>query len=540
MTTDPELTIHLCGRFRVETRAGEEVTPVGRKAQGLLALLATEARMTRTRVWLQDKLWEGETKSSQANLRQTLRTLRRSSEALDAALLTDRVNVGLDTGRVTVIDSDAPDAEFLEGLDVDSPEFNDWLTLMRSKRQPTGAEPTQAPPPRAPSAPLAHHHRTQRQIVLQLGSAQGSALRMFEKQFCDHFSKSLRENFDIDAHFATPSSVEPDLLVAEVEAFSTGSSEELGLRMSIVESGTHRAVWTDSVIARQPASQGVVGIAHMALSHRAVVAVMGLVCRSAPNRQHDHDADALANTALRKMFTMRRKDLDEAKRLLLRAREIEARGLFDAWLAQLEVIRYVEFCDVDRAKTAEAVRRLCADALADEPTNSNVLCSVANARMALERDGQASRELSKIAVTANPSNPLAWWSWSTALLYTGDSEKAYSAAKTAQMLSYNASFRFWTEFQVALTAAVTGRLEEATAHLETSRSLNPAFRPPLRYLIGLYSLAHNEEATRRSIELLRSVEPEFTVRRLIEDETYPVSMMRSAGLSDAEFLRGLE
>ena len=278
----------------------------------------------------------------------------------------------------------------------------------------------------------------------------------------------------------------------------------------------------------------------MALSHRAVVAVMGLVCRSTPNRQHDHDADALANTALRKMFTMRRKDLDEAKLLLMRAREIEARGLFDAWLAQLEVIRYVEFCDVDREETAAAVRRLCADALADEPTNSNVLCSVANARMALERDGLASRELSKIAVTANPSNPLAWWSWSTALLYTGESEKAYSAAKTAQMLSHNASFRFWSEFQVALTAAVTGRFSEATAHLETSRSLNPEFRPPLRYLIGLYSLAGDEAATRRSIELLRSVEPEFTVGRLIDDETYPVSMMRTAGLSDADFLRRLE
>ncbi|SFB72469.1 hypothetical protein [Tropicimonas isoalkanivorans] len=537
MTTEPELTIHLNGRFRIDTRTGAEVTPVGRKAQGLLALLATEPNFTRTRTWLQDKLWDGDSKSSQANLRQTLRTIRRSSDSLDAVIVSDRVNIGLDSSRVVVRDAEESDADFLEGLDVDSPEFNDWLTTMRSRRQRPAHE-TGALPISAPRAAARSLQRAQRQIVLTLVSPARSPLGMVEKQFCDHLAKSLRETFDIDAHLAAPLTAEPGLLIAEVEAF--GSGDEIGLRVSINESGTQRTVWTDSVIAPQPASQAVIGIAHMALSHRAVVAVMGMMSRPARNRRHDLDADALASTALRKMFTMRRRDLDEARMLFLKAREIEARGLFDAWLAQLEVIRYVEFCDRDKEETAEAVRQLCADALAGEPTNSNVLCSVANARLALENDGNASRELSKIAVTANPSNPLAWWAWSTALLYTGETKTAYSAAKTAQMLSHNASFRFWSEFQLALAAAVTGRMGEATAHLETSRSLNPEFRPPLRYLIGLYSLARDEVATRRSIDLLRKVEPDFTVRRLVDDGKYPVSMMRTAGLVDTDFLRGLD
>src|SRR5438874_766937 len=53
----PELRIALIGAFRVLAPDGEDLTPRGRKARALLAILALTPTRRRSRPALQDKLW---------------------------------------------------------------------------------------------------------------------------------------------------------------------------------------------------------------------------------------------------------------------------------------------------------------------------------------------------------------------------------------------------------------------------------------------------------------------------------------------------
>ncbi len=162
--------------------------------------------------------------------------------------------------------------------------------------------------------------------------------------------------------------------------------------------------------------------------------------------------------------------------------------------------------------------------------NSNVLCSVANARLILENNLVESGELAKLSVEINPANPLAWWSLAHVQLYSGEVASAHAAAKMAQGLAAGSTLRFWTDFLMALIDAVTGRTDEAIRRAELSASLSTNFRPPLRYLIALYAMRDQRESAVRSGRRLKAIEPDFSVDRLISDSSYPVSMMRRAGL----------
>lgn len=124
-----------------------EPRPVGsRKGMALLAYLATRVNEPVGRAHLAGLLW-GDSPDGQArvNLRQTLSQLRR----LFADLPTDPLRTpfdqvvlhadGLDIDVRALLDDtaaavgeDVLGREFLEGLNIKAPEFNDWLTAMRA------------------------------------------------------------------------------------------------------------------------------------------------------------------------------------------------------------------------------------------------------------------------------------------------------------------------------------------------------------------------------------------------------------------------
>src|SRR5438552_18994278 len=75
----PELRISVIGAFRVLAPDGEDLTPRGRKARALLAILALTPTRRRSRPALQDKLWSDRgPEQGAASLRQTLTEIRRA------------------------------------------------------------------------------------------------------------------------------------------------------------------------------------------------------------------------------------------------------------------------------------------------------------------------------------------------------------------------------------------------------------------------------------------------------------------------------
>ena len=129
----------LFGPFTVQGPDGADLTPKSRKSRAILAMLAVAPRGSRSRVWLRDKLWSdrGEDQAS-ASLRQALLDIRSALGDRAAVVLTaDKHTVSLDLAAIRVDALEAAQGSvavgqtenFLEGIDVRDPEFEDWLTL---------------------------------------------------------------------------------------------------------------------------------------------------------------------------------------------------------------------------------------------------------------------------------------------------------------------------------------------------------------------------------------------------------------------------
>ena len=524
------LRITLRGQFRIETPDGVELTPVGAKAQGLLALLATDRHLRRGRVWLIDKLWSDRAQpQGQASLRQALVEIRKALGPWAGAFITDRRAVALDPDMVTV--DAGPTAEpgggtFLEGIDIRDQEFEDWLRQMRASVEDPATQAGQGGrlmglPPTQPSP--------RPQLVLEAHSHPGDSARDTEDWFIDVLFRTLGEQFTYDIHFQMPQQAPPGgLVLMKVQSFAQGPLAG-SMRVVVVEMPAGRTLWTETL---RPGGGEAGTVALYALSHRALRAVSDGLSQASGPHPGDADANHLAAMALQNMFSMRGEALEKADRQLVAALALEERGVFHAWRAQLAAIRHIEQTGRDRGELDALSHAACARALELESQNSSVLSGVANARLVLEGDGIAAGNLAQAGVDANPANPLAWWALANARLYSGQAEDAWEAAVMSQRLAAKSNFRFWTDFQVSLVAAVTGRHREAIDFGELSGALAPNFRPPMRYLTALYAAQGDRENATRAARQLAQREPGFTLAKLMDDPAYPVSMMRQAGLLD--------
>src|SRR3954464_8077524 len=158
----PGLGIHVIGAFRVLARNGEDLTPPGRKARALLAILALTPTRRRSRPALQDKLWSDRgPEQGAASLRQTLTEIRKAfGERYRDCLVSDLHGIGLAEGRVTV-DLDNVDLsalarmveppQLLEDIDIADEEFEDWLRNQRAAFERRIAASRAAPDPVSPA-----------------------------------------------------------------------------------------------------------------------------------------------------------------------------------------------------------------------------------------------------------------------------------------------------------------------------------------------------------------------------------------------------
>ena len=535
----PELTIHLNGRFRLLRADKVPIEIPGAKSQALLALLSTEPQLTRTRAWLQDKLWSDRSPQQSANnLRQVLFKLRDALGPSASALVATRGAIGLDPARVNVVMDG--DGEFLEGIDVRDQEFEAWLAWMRARSKACAdmdteradfggaGGPTQGMALGAPK-PSTKVFRPLRALTIEVANERDSPLGRFERRFSELLFRSLRDLLDVD--LVEPGQVDDErgLVAINLHAYSE-RPDQIGMRVTIHEGLGLATCWADSAIGdgSQPAAD--MGWPFRRLCHRSCDALVDRLIRASPS--NGMDADFMAGTAMRRMFSMLPGSNVEAAQLLQKAHAIRPRGLFLAWRAQLAIIDFVESGGQRREELAELADELCCRAMAEEGTNANVLAAVSHARLVFDNDLVAAVELSKLAVLANPSNPLAWSARANALLNANETKLAHQAATAAHNLSRETSFRYWTEFQLATTEVEMGQHEAAIAHSQRARALNARYRPALRYLVGLNAEVGDFEAARSSLARLQRVENGLTIDRFTRDESYPVSMMRKAGLID--------
>jgi TolB-like protein len=164
--------LRLLGPLSLEAPDGTDMTPKGKRAKALIALLALAPNGARSRRWLQDKLWSDRPQEQgSASLRQELSALRRLFREAGLDILDiEREVLRLDLGAVAR-DIDDPSAptwgqDLLEGLDIRDSEFEDWL---RSERMRLDAAPAPEPAPPPATAPRAAHAGTGKPYLVVRG-----------------------------------------------------------------------------------------------------------------------------------------------------------------------------------------------------------------------------------------------------------------------------------------------------------------------------------------------------------------------------------
>lgn len=521
------IRITLCGRLRAVSAAGQDVTPRSAKAQGLLALLATSPNRGRARGWLQAKLWSDRPEAQAgASLRQALTEVRRALGPLSDCLKADRQSVALDADRVEI--DDRGPGEFLEGLDLRDQEFESWLRDERAARAPA----PRVSPFAADLSPPAPDHPA---VLFLRAPDMPRDHQLFADVFTDCVARSLSEAMTVDVFTAASRAVPAHAVAVLVQVFAQG--DRIGLRATLHDKGTQRLLWAGTRLCGH--SQGIPSddLDVMHLGNQLIDALAETLMLRARGDAARRDSNIMGRLALRKIFSMRADQLDEADRLLDAAHAIDPRGTFLAWRAQLRVIQHFERHSRDWPPLREAAEEFCARALLQEPGNSLVLAAVANARLTIDRTPATAIELARRGVQMNPANPLAWDSLAVAHLVIGDVAAAHRVAARVQQLGAHAPNKFWWDMGLCITHTLAGRIDEAVRAAEASHAFAPDFRPPLRYLVALYAAQGRSEQARAAAERLRRIEPDFSVDSLLGDPDYPVHLLRRSAVLDADRLR---
>jgi hypothetical protein len=509
-----KLTFHLSGPFRVLGPSGENLTPSSAKAQGMLILLLTGVDYARGRAWLQDKLWSDRA-SAQASgsMRQALTQLRQAFGPYHAALLTNRQRVALDPAWVEVTES--PGAEFVEGLDVRDQEFEEWLACERSRRESRPTVEAFRPP--------SHHS-----IAIAICDHRSEGIAGWtEKVVADGIARSISELFLGDVVRGTPDLVPRHRWKLSVEASACGA-RNLAIRIALSQGGTERQIWSGYGIVAMDGVPPVENLEVLKLANEAVEAVGDAILHEQVRIRDDVDPDYLCRRAVRLLFRMRPGDVRAADTLFAQAYEMQPRGLFLAWRAQVKTIQRIERYEADTTALSEAGSEFIARALEAEPNNSMVLAMVANTQLFLFRDPERSIEYAQRSVGINPANPMAWWAMSSARLYVGDAHQSFSDAVRGRNLAMLSPHRFWWDLQHFASSMMLGKIEDSRRILRSIVAQRPEFRPPWRYLIALNATIGEEAAARDASRTLRLMEQDFSVRRLVDDRDYPASLLHKA------------
>ena len=129
------LRLTIFGLFSLADSNGTEIELKSRKAKALLAYLAISDRMSRSREEIMALLWSDRADTqARGSLRQVLTGLRKALGESGAGLLnTGADSISLNPDKIAV--SEATGEEFLAGLHIADPAFDDWLRDERSATQ---------------------------------------------------------------------------------------------------------------------------------------------------------------------------------------------------------------------------------------------------------------------------------------------------------------------------------------------------------------------------------------------------------------------
>jgi DNA-binding SARP family transcriptional activator len=538
----PELEISVIGSFRVLAHDGEDLTPRGRKARALLAILALTPTRRRSRAALQDKLWSDRSPEQGADsLRQTLTEIRRAfGERHRSCLITDMRGVGLAEGRVTV-DVDSADMselaqavelpQLLEDIDVADREFEHWVRNQRAafERRVTAFKsasgPARAAEPPAPEpiimprrAALAVRPWVRLLPPLTVNSESGHFL---SRLIGDRIAQGLVDQWATDVRDDGKGEQGVQLRVDAIAI-----SRDVAVNVVLLAADGTTQLWSGSETISL--EKGFVSDAPrlQALINRSVEAA-GFQLRRIASSADGLCAFVQAFEAVQRMFKFELAEVDRADALLASAYTADPRPVYLAWRAYARTIYAGEL--YDRRDAIGEAEELARHALEADPHNATILALTSHVYGFVLRKWAVAHELGELSVKCNPALPLGHNYLGKAKLDLGEPEAGYREICRGLELSGQAPYRHMMYTAYGLASLATGRFDEALRAAEIVHAAAPIFRPPRRYLVPLYLRLGERDKARDTFEKLRLIEPSFSLE-VMREQSYPSNIIRASGL----------
>lgn len=519
------LSISLYGPVRITDADEADKTPRGDKTQALVALLMTGNGQTRTRAWLKAKLWSDRAPDqASGSLRQAIYELRLALGTDDHVLIADRQRVALDPGGAQCAPRpEGPGHTFLEGLDVNDPEFSTWLTEERAARSDPGPTP--------PGPALALHPIGP--LTLELDVAPVPDEDAAVVQACvDALARELEERALAAVRLVDDASTGSDTVDIALSFRFLPDPRLLRCEMRSRRNGRH--LFAQSLHLPNRELDVGLQIDFARLMVQAIEAVTNAALRQAVAVD---DSTYDMHRAVRGIFGFSARDIQMAEDLLARFGPDTPAAL--GWQVFLRMVAHVERVNGDSPDFEAELDELVQRALAAAPRNTIVLAAASHACIkVLDRPDDAVI-LAERALRESVYNPFALDVLADALLLKGRHSEALAAAKTAQRVGQSTSMSHFFDMGLCLAHVANGNLQDALVLARQAAALSPSFRPALRYATILNAALGDLDAAQHSLRRLQKIEPDFSIARVQGDHGYPVATLRSAGVTDAPRLTDL-
>lgn len=527
MSVSSPYRLKLFGAFHLTAPDGSTVR-LGRKAQALVAILSVENGASVTRSRLQDLLWSlSGPKHGRDSLKKALQALRKAfgSDAKQILFCEDD-RVWLCPTRVkpdwASTQEIVPHRDFLEGMDIPEPGFEEWLRTMRQRLPVCVSRTEQVSGAR--SAFFEQRSRLRISVLKTTIIGDGMAGLTGDvllSRIIDTLTQADLVEL-VDLRDADKQSLGGSDAFLTMRVVSVGM--EVQVQMALRAATDNALLWSRS---RHFETRALSGKFVDETVSRFVEEIQVAARQMSQALSSDDSAvTRLAMEGIENLFRLAPENLEQAAKHFAQAIDIRPSGSLYAWYAFLTPFRFEQCKGADLDDLRNHAEHVLRRALELDPHNPMVRSLLAHVFSFLFRDFQKADAVLSPLRGQPPDTPMYHFSEAMLHLYRGKKDEArrfaFQASQTGKVHPY--SYAFSTS--LCMIDALDQKAEEAISHgqraLATMPSVGQIYEPTLRYMTMAYASAGRIEDARATWKDLQKLNPANSLEKIRETK-FPIA-----------------